>query len=164
MIINPALSPSEDFIVRCPYNRGCEISLFYHQLANDFVLVFMRPSVSCPSPITTLSSIKKKKAAPLILRHFTLFKRSQYTGYKGHDIYNSTVNRLVSGGISSLSVSINPPSPLTIDPTGRQTATVGWDGTAGYKVSLDGAKNQVDAKMSTKGSCRGWGWCLTSFL
>ena len=71
----------------------------------------------------------KKKAS--ILRHFTLFKISQYTGYKGHDIYNNTVNRLVSGRVSSLSMSINPPFPLTLDPAGRQTATVGWDGTSG---------------------------------
>lgn len=147
------------------------MSLLYHKLADYFVSVSM-PQSPCPSPpFTILSSIKKekkeekKKAAPPILRHFTLFKRSQYTGYKGHDIYNSTVNRLVSGRISSLSMSINPPPfPLTLDPMGRQTATVGWDGTAGYKVSLDGAKNQVDAKMSTKGSCWGWGWCLASFL
>lgn len=71
----------------------------------------------------------KKKAAPSILRHFTLFKRSQYTGYKGHDIYNITVNRLVSGRISSLSMSINPPFPLDTRPDWltNSNSGVGWD-------------------------------------
>ena len=63
------------------------------------------------APPPSLYPYLKKKKKASILRHFTLFKRSQYTGYKGHDIYNNTVNRLVSGRVSSLSVSINPPSP-----------------------------------------------------
>ena len=99
------------------------------------VLVVMWPTVLLPLPITSLSLIffilnLKKNKAPSILRHFTLFKRNQYTGYKVHDIYTSTVNRLVSGRISSLSMNINPPFPLMLDPAGRQTATVGWDGTS----------------------------------
>lgn len=62
---------------------------------------------------------------------------------------------MVSGRVSSLSVSINPPFPLTLNPAGRQRAAVGWDGTSGQKVRPDGAKNKVDVKMSTKESMGG---------
>lgn len=71
---------------------------------------------------------------------------------------------MVSGRVSSLSMSINPPFPLMLNPAGRQTATVGWDGTSGYKVSPDGAKNKVDVKMSTKESMGGGCLYLTALM